>query len=109
MSDKIVRGVRGVVTALAVTLALLPVHGAALLMLLFAVGRYDSSGQGGPFRSCTADSVSCAGPDVPVVIGCALAVLGGLLLAGWAGRRAGRPRSHSHGGGRRPGRIGGLP
>ncbi|GHF51687.1 hypothetical protein GCM10017566_26130 [Amycolatopsis bartoniae] len=66
-------------------------HAVAVLAFLFASGRYDSSGRGGPFRSCTADSVSCEGPHVPVMAGCALVVLGGLLLAGWAGRRAARP------------------
>ncbi|GHE82491.1 hypothetical protein GCM10017786_11690 [Amycolatopsis deserti] len=100
MSDKIVRGVRGVVAALAVTLALSPVHGGALLMLMFAAGRYDSSGQGGPFRSCTADSVSCEGPNVVAIIVCGLVVLGGLLLAAWAGRRAARPRNRGYSGSR---------
>lgn len=92
MSDKIVRRVRGVAAALGVTLLLAPVHGFAALVFLFSTGRYDSSGRGGPFRNCTADSVSCTGPNVVAMIVCALVVLGGLVLAGWAGRRAGRPR-----------------
>ncbi|WP_346052490.1 MULTISPECIES: hypothetical protein [Amycolatopsis] len=87
MAGKILRAVA---VAVGVTLVLAPVHVTAVLGFLFASERYDSSGQGGPFRSCTADSVSCAGPHVPVMAGCVLVVLGGLLLAAWAGRRAAR-------------------
>ncbi|WP_431923865.1 hypothetical protein [Amycolatopsis tucumanensis] len=91
MPDKIIRRLRGGAAALAVTVLLAPVHGMAVLVFLFSAERYDSSGQGGPFRSCTPDSLSCAGPNVPLMIGCVLVVAGGVLLAYWAGRRAARP------------------
>ncbi|AIJ23637.1 hypothetical protein [Amycolatopsis methanolica] len=91
MPDKIIRRLRGGAAAVAVTVLLSPVHGIAVLVFLLSAQRYDSSGQGGPFRSCAPDSVSCAGPNVPLMIGSALVVAGGLLLACWAGRRAARP------------------
>ncbi|MFD4252992.1 MULTISPECIES: hypothetical protein [Amycolatopsis] len=93
MPDKIIRRLRGAAAALAVTVLFTPVHAGALLMFVFSAGRYDSSGQGGPFRSCTADSTSCEGPNVVAMIICALVVLAGLTLAALAGIRAARPRT----------------
>jgi len=75
-----------VVTTLALTLLLQPVW----LLLVLALQTYDSSGQGGPFRSCTADSVSCAGPNVPWVIGLIAVLLAASALAALFGRALGR-------------------
>lgn len=50
-------------TALGMTVLLTPVHTAVAYGFVLAMESYDNSGSGGPFRSCTADSISCGGPD----------------------------------------------
>ncbi|MEV6644311.1 hypothetical protein [Amycolatopsis sp. NPDC051371] len=45
------------------TVLLTPVHTAVAYGFVLAMESYDNSGSGGPFRSCTADSISCGGPD----------------------------------------------
>lgn len=65
------------------------------MVLAFAVlsaGRYDSSGRGGPFRSCTADPTVCSGPEYWVLAVCAGIFVTTAWLAALAGARAGRYR-----------------
>ncbi|MCP2252473.1 hypothetical protein LY13_001216 [Prauserella aidingensis] len=69
---------------------LTPVHGFGLVLALLSAGSSDASGQGGPFRACTADSVSCTGPNVPLIVAVALAMLACLGIAVRAGMRTGR-------------------
>jgi hypothetical protein len=76
--------------ALGVTVLLTPVHTAVAYGFVFAMGSYDNSGSGGPFRSCTADSVSCGGPHYGLMIFCALVFLGCLAVAGLLGQAVGR-------------------
>src|SRR5690606_37487081 len=56
-------------------------------LLVLASGRYDASGAGGPFRSCTPDSVSCDGPSVFLIVAASLALVAIAALAGWLGDR----------------------
>jgi len=79
-----------VATALGVTGLLAPVHLAVVVGFLLATESYDDSGVGGPFRACTADSVSCSGPNPWVMLLCALAFTGCLALAGVLGQVVGR-------------------
>ncbi|SEF18434.1 hypothetical protein [Jiangella alba] len=81
---------RGAAVSAGVMALLVPVHGFLVAAVVLAAGRYDSSGQGGPFRSCTADSVSCDGPN-HAMIAVAAAVLAGIAWAvAGLGVRAGR-------------------
>lgn len=83
------RPLLGVAVALLTTVVYAPVHLFAFLLFMFSAERYDSSGSGGPFRSCTDTSLTCSGPDYAFMILCALVIAGGLLLAGFLGARAG--------------------
>ncbi|SEB81249.1 hypothetical protein SAMN04489806_1841 [Paramicrobacterium humi] len=51
------------------------------ILLMLASARFDSSGQGGPFRSCTADSAMCSGPSFGWIALVIAALAGGALLA----------------------------
>ncbi|GAA1220124.1 hypothetical protein [Prauserella alba] len=75
---------------MALMVLLAPVHGFGFLLALLAAGSSDASGRGGPFRACTADSVSCTGPSIPLIAGGAAVVVGCLGVAVHAGMRAGR-------------------
>lgn len=72
------------------TLALLPVNAIAGVVLLFSLETYDDSGRGAPFRSCTAESASCAEPSYGMAAAAGLCCLGTFFLAAWAGRHIGR-------------------
>ncbi len=79
-----------------VTTVLLTVGAQVLLVPLWVVaamslGRYDSSGQGGPFRACTADSVSCDGPVLWLFGLCVLVQLGVCALVARTGARVAGP------------------
>ncbi|MFD6793616.1 MULTISPECIES: hypothetical protein [Prauserella salsuginis group] len=74
----------------AVMLVLTPLHGLALLVALLAMESWDASGRGVPFRACTADSVSCTGPNLPMIAGGILVVLSCVAVAVHAGMRTGR-------------------
>lgn len=74
----------------AITVLYAPVHLIALFMFMLSAGRYDNTGRGGVFRACTPASTSCSGPEVGVMVVCALIIVAGLALAGAAGQRVGR-------------------
>ncbi len=54
-------GLSAAVTA-GVTLLMLPVHFFLVFLTFVALSTNDASGQGGPFKSCTAESVECTSP-----------------------------------------------
>jgi hypothetical protein len=57
-----------------------------MFWLSVSLHNYDTSGQGGPFRSCTADSTACSGMN-PLGILLSVAVLVGITVGiGFAGQ-----------------------
>lgn len=70
------RKLLGVLSAVAVVVALAwPVFWGSLFFHI-ALTPYDNAGSGGPFASCTVDSTSCSDPNVLLAV-----LLGVLLLA----------------------------
>ncbi|WP_188744755.1 hypothetical protein [Agromyces bauzanensis] len=68
------------------TCVALPINLMAMFWLSISLHDYDTSGQGGPFRSCTADSTECSGMK-PVGIVLSSAVLVGIaVVIGLAGQ-----------------------
>ena len=61
-------------------------------LLLLALGRYDSSGRGGPFAACAADSTDCSGPDLVVSGVLAFVLLVVAALVALLGTSMQRPR-----------------
>jgi len=57
-----------------------------------ALGRYDSSGRGGPFAACAADSTDCSGPDLVAFGLLALVLLAVAALIALLGTTMQRPR-----------------
>lgn len=83
-----VRPVLGAVLTVVLTCVALPINLLAMFWLSTSLHDYDTSGQGGPFRSCTADSTACSGMN-PVGIVLSSAVLVGIaVVAGFAGQAA---------------------
>lgn len=81
-----VRWVIGLALTVVLTAIALPISLMAMYWLSISLHDYDTSGQGGPFRSCTADSTACSGMD-PVGVLLSAAVLAGVaLLIGFAGQ-----------------------
>ncbi|WP_157372980.1 hypothetical protein [Agromyces sp. Root81] len=80
------RVIGALLTTLAVVVAGLPVTLGAVLWLSVSVKSYDTSGQGGPFRSCTADSTACDGGDSVGAIISVLLIIGVFIGAGFAGQ-----------------------
>lgn len=85
--------VLGLVTTVALTVVTLPVNLLATWMLLVSLTSYDSSGQGGPFRSCGPDSIQCDGGNPFGVIASLLVIAAMVVGTGFAGQAAGRHRS----------------
>jgi hypothetical protein len=82
------RRVLGPVLTVVLTCVALPINLMAMFWLLLSLHDYDTSGQGGPFRSCTADSTACSGMN-PVGILLSSAVLVGIaVVIGFAGQAA---------------------
>lgn len=80
------RRVLGPVLTVVLTCVALPINLVAMLWLSMSLHDYDTSGQGGPFRSCTADSTACSGMN-PVGIVLSTAVLVGIaVVIGFAGQ-----------------------
>lgn len=81
----------GLVITLAVTLVLAPLFMTAGFALEVGLGDYDTSGQGGPLRSCgDRTAISCSQPVwiavvciVAFVAFCVLAALAGVAAGGW--------------------------
>ncbi|WP_238992965.1 hypothetical protein [Jiangella aurantiaca] len=86
------RGALGVLVSAGVTLLLTPVHAFLLAFVVLAAGTYDASGRGGPFRACTAGSVSCTGPRYGAIAVCAVVLVVLAWAAAVAGARTGRYR-----------------
>lgn len=95
-----VRPARSMWVTVAVTtvinLAMLPAHQFLGLLILFSVGNTDSSGRGGPFRSCTADSVACDGPIYGLIIAASLIMIALSFLGALMGYRFGRCQPGRH-------------
>ena len=75
----------GVAATAMFTVLLTPVTFGAAFFALLVGGRSDTSGQGGPFRSCTADSTMCSDPNVLAVALCVLVILLCCIAAGFMG------------------------
>lgn len=83
-----VRRVLGPVLTVVLTCIALPINLMATLWLSMSLHDYDTSGQGGPFRSCTTDSTACSGMN-PIGIVLSIAVLVGItIVIGFAGQAA---------------------
>ncbi|GAA4372126.1 hypothetical protein GCM10023152_12940 [Agromyces bauzanensis] len=80
------RRVLGPALTVVLTCVALPINLMAMFWLSISLHDYDTSGQGGPFRSCTADSTECSGMK-PVGIVLSSAVLVGIaVVIGLAGQ-----------------------
>jgi len=80
------RRVLGPALTVVLTCVALPINLMAMFWLSISLHDYDTSGQGGPFRSCTADSTECSGMN-PVGIVLSSAVLVGIaVVIGLAGQ-----------------------
>lgn len=78
----------GPVLTVLLTCVALPINLMAMFWLSTSLHDYDTSGEGGPFRSCTADSTACSGMN-PLGIALSSAVLIGIaILIGLAGQAA---------------------
>ena len=75
----------GVAATAMFTVLLTPVTFGAAFFALLVGGRSDTSGRGGPFRSCTADSTMCSDPNVLAVALCVLVILLCCIAAGFMG------------------------
>jgi len=62
------------------------------LVMALLTSRTDASGQGAVFRACTADSLSCTGPQLGAVAVLALMIAGVCAVIAVAGARVGRYR-----------------
>jgi hypothetical protein len=75
----------------------LPINLLAIFWFGVSIHDYDSSGQGGPFRSCTADSTVCSGMNpVGILISVAVFVTVAVLI-GFAGQAVALFRSKTAG------------
>lgn len=82
------RRLLGPVLTVLLTCVALPINLMAMFWLSTSLHDYDTSGEGGPFRSCTADSTACSGMN-PLGIALSSAVLvGTAVLVGVAGQAA---------------------
>jgi len=75
----------GVAATAMFTVLLTPVTFGAAFFALLVGGRSDTSGRGGPFRSCTADSTMCSDPNALAVALCVLVILVCCIAAGFMG------------------------
>lgn len=62
------------------------------LLFYTALTSYDSSGSGGPFRSCTSTSESCSDPNILFAASVGILLLAAVLLPSLVGQRVGRFR-----------------
>ena len=62
------------------------------VLLAMSLARYDDSGRGGPFQGCTADTTSCAGPNLAMTGALTALLLAVCALAARAGSGVGRYR-----------------
>lgn len=69
---------------------MVPMHLVLSAVAVMSAGRFDSSGGGGPFRSCRPDSVACSGPEYWVIAGTVLIAVVTWWCAGLAGQAVGR-------------------
>lgn len=82
------RRVFGPMLTVVLTCVALPINLMAMFGLSTSLQDYDTSGEGGPFRSCTADSTACSGMN-PLGIALSSAVLVGIaIVIGVAGQAA---------------------
>ena len=83
------RRLLGLVVTLAVTLALTPLFMTVAFMFEVGLGDYDTSGEGGPLRSCAdRTAISCSQP-VWIAVVCIVAFVAFCVLAALAGVAAG--------------------
>ncbi|WP_430646728.1 hypothetical protein [Agromyces sp. GXS1127] len=66
----------------------LPVSLFAMYLLSTSLHDYDTSGQGGPFRSCTADSTACSGMNLGGVVFSSAVLVAIAVVVGFAGQAA---------------------
>lgn len=91
------RPVRGLLTTVVASVTLLPLSLIQLLVVPLSLERNDSSGVGGPFRTCDSESVSCSGPHYGFAALGVLAVVGCVLVPALLGQQAGQHRSKAVG------------
>ena len=85
--------VRGLLTTMVLSVMLLPLSLIQLLVVPLWLTRNDSSGVGGPFRTCGPESVSCSGPHYGWAALGVLAVVGCVLVPALLGQQAGEHNS----------------
>jgi hypothetical protein len=89
----------GVAVTTVFTALLAPFTLGAAFVALVSLDRYDTSGQGGPFRGCSADSTMCSDPNYAAAAVCVLVIIlcsigagfGGMGVSGAGSRPAQRP------------------
>lgn len=80
------RRVLGPVLTVVLTCVALPINLIALFGLSMSLNDYDTSGQGGPFRSCTADSTACSGMNPAGILLSSAVLVGITVVIGLAGQ-----------------------
>jgi len=90
MADKDrIRKIIAMVIFLLFNAAYAEIYTIAGLGVLFNLQSYDSTGDGGPFRACSSDSIACSGPNYLMILLCALVLLIGYLLSAYLGVKIG--------------------
>jgi hypothetical protein len=89
--------VGALLTAMAVSVAAMPMMFGAAFWFMVSLSNHDTSGQGGPFRSCGPESTECDGGNPIGVIVSALIIIGVFVGAGFAGQGVLRLRSDAAG------------
>ncbi|MFF2274107.1 hypothetical protein ACFVTX_17665 [Agromyces sp. NPDC058136] len=64
----------------------LPISLMAMFGLSMSLNDYDTSGQGGPFRNCTADSTECSGVNLAGIVLSSAVLVGIAVAIGFAGQ-----------------------
>lgn len=80
------RRVLGPVLTVVLTCVALPINLIALFGLSMSLNDYDTSGQGGPFRNCAADSAECSGMNPGGIVLFSAVLVGVAVVIGFAGQ-----------------------
>lgn len=80
------RRVLGPVLTVVLTCVALPINLLAMYWLSMSLHDYDTSGQGGPFRNCTADSTACSGMNPAGILLSSAVLVGVAVVIGFAGQ-----------------------
>lgn len=80
------RRILGPVLTVVLSCVALPISLMAMFGLSMSLNDYDTSGQGGPFRNCTADSTECSGINLAGIVLSSAVLVGIAVAAGFAGQ-----------------------